>query len=96
MSDPERDHQLGAYQLSGSRAFGRLLELQYDQRFSRVLCAIYFAATWTVPALFIGTSLMALVGPAALGARVLFENDEAIEHEEQQRSRASSQQQLAQ
>ncbi len=81
ISDPLRDSKLGEYPLFGTLGTIRLLELRFDRILTSPEQWLYFGAMWLVPPAFIATSLMAIVGSTARGARVLFENDDALVHE---------------
>lgn len=81
VSDPLRDGKLGQYPLTGTLGLARLLELRFDRILDPAQRWLYFGSLWVIPPMFVATGLMSIVGGTAHGARVLFENDDALEHE---------------
>jgi len=72
-----------SYPLTGSAAFARLIQLRFDATTPGWVFCGYFAAALLATPIFIGCGLAALVGPTASAAQVLFEGDDALEHERQ-------------
>ncbi len=81
ISDPWRDNRLGVYPVTGTLMGVRLLEVRYEREFVSQWGTVYFVGSWMAPPLFLASSLLALVGPFAFGARELFEGPDALEHE---------------
>lgn len=69
------------YPLVGSGLFSRLYMVQADPNMTTPVRGIYIAATLLAPPLFFASGLLALVGPTARACRVLFEEENALEHE---------------
>lgn len=72
-----------SYPLSGSAAFARLIHLRFDTTTPGWVFCAYVAATLLATPIFLGCGLAALVGQTASAATVLFEGEDALEHERQ-------------